>query len=280
MKQWKCMVCGFVHKGETPPDKCPVCGADKSQFILLDETADDEPAQPASAQGAGGVSGPANKWRCTVCGYIHEGPEPPDKCPVCGADKSMFEPVEDSDAAENGGAKTAAGSGATNETTAEAAPEGPAWARRFKPSGRWEEMSHHLTRLHGHPIAVHIPNGLLPVSVFFTLVALLFGAAGFATAAKYNTIIVALAMPLVIATGWVDWMNRFAGRMSPVFRMKMICAAVVTGLSIILAIWWLAKPDLYQNGLFGNFFFVVLNLGNLAAAGVAGWYGGKLVFTK
>lgn len=30
------------------------------------------------------------KWRCTVCGYIHEGPMTPDfKCPVCkqGADK-------------------------------------------------------------------------------------------------------------------------------------------------------------------------------------------------
>ena len=30
------------------------------------------------------------KWECTVCGYIHEGEEPPDECPVCSADKSMF----------------------------------------------------------------------------------------------------------------------------------------------------------------------------------------------
>ena len=30
------------------------------------------------------------KWECTVCGYIHEGDEPPDECPVCAADKSMF----------------------------------------------------------------------------------------------------------------------------------------------------------------------------------------------
>lgn len=30
------------------------------------------------------------KWKCSVCGYIHEGPMPPDfKCPICqhGADK-------------------------------------------------------------------------------------------------------------------------------------------------------------------------------------------------
>ena len=35
-----------------------------------------------------------NKWQCKVCGYIHEGPEPPDECPVCGAPKDMFEPIE------------------------------------------------------------------------------------------------------------------------------------------------------------------------------------------
>ena len=33
------------------------------------------------------------KWRCTVCGYIHNGDEPPEKCPVCGADKSLFEEI-------------------------------------------------------------------------------------------------------------------------------------------------------------------------------------------
>lgn len=36
-----------------------------------------------------------NKWECRVCGYIHEGPEPPDECPVCGASKDMFDPVEE-----------------------------------------------------------------------------------------------------------------------------------------------------------------------------------------
>ena len=33
------------------------------------------------------------KWRCTICGYVHEGAEPPEKCPVCGADKSLFEEI-------------------------------------------------------------------------------------------------------------------------------------------------------------------------------------------
>jgi len=31
------------------------------------------------------------KWRCTVCGYIHDGTGPPEKCPNCGAPKGKFE---------------------------------------------------------------------------------------------------------------------------------------------------------------------------------------------
>jgi len=36
----------------------------------------------------------SNRWKCRVCGYIHEGPEPPDECPVCGAPKDMFDPMD------------------------------------------------------------------------------------------------------------------------------------------------------------------------------------------
>lgn len=30
------------------------------------------------------------KWRCTVCGYIHEGTEPPEQCPNCGSAREKF----------------------------------------------------------------------------------------------------------------------------------------------------------------------------------------------
>jgi 3-oxosteroid 1-dehydrogenase len=30
------------------------------------------------------------KWICTVCGHIHEGAEPPLKCPNCGANADDF----------------------------------------------------------------------------------------------------------------------------------------------------------------------------------------------
>ncbi len=36
-----------------------------------------------------------NRWKCTVCGYIHEGDEPPEFCPVCDARKDEFELIEE-----------------------------------------------------------------------------------------------------------------------------------------------------------------------------------------
>jgi rubrerythrin len=30
------------------------------------------------------------KFECTVCGYIHEGDEPPEICPVCEVSKDKF----------------------------------------------------------------------------------------------------------------------------------------------------------------------------------------------
>ena len=30
------------------------------------------------------------KWICTVCGYVHEGEQPPEKCPQCGVPADKF----------------------------------------------------------------------------------------------------------------------------------------------------------------------------------------------
>ncbi len=35
-----------------------------------------------------------SKYVCKVCGYVHEGDEPPAQCPVCKVPGSMFEKVE------------------------------------------------------------------------------------------------------------------------------------------------------------------------------------------
>ncbi|RVU53948.1 rubredoxin-like domain-containing protein [Anaerosphaera multitolerans] len=30
------------------------------------------------------------KWKCIVCGYIYEGEQPPEFCPVCGVGSEKF----------------------------------------------------------------------------------------------------------------------------------------------------------------------------------------------
>ena len=42
---------------------------------------------------------PYGAWRCLVCGYVHEGGQPPETCPVCGAPASEFEGQEPAGAA-------------------------------------------------------------------------------------------------------------------------------------------------------------------------------------
>ena len=34
-------------------------------------------------------------WICKVCGYVYEGENAPDQCPVCKAPASQFEKVEE-----------------------------------------------------------------------------------------------------------------------------------------------------------------------------------------
>ncbi|MBO5512958.1 MAG: NADH peroxidase, partial [Mogibacterium sp.] len=39
MAKWVCSVCGYVHEGDTPPEKCPQCGVPAEKFKKQDEDA-------------------------------------------------------------------------------------------------------------------------------------------------------------------------------------------------------------------------------------------------
>ena len=276
MKKWKCTVCGYILKGDEPPDKCPVCGADKSLFVLLEEKVEQKPTGAFSPI-ADVSAEPSRKWRCTVCGYIHSGSEPPVQCPVCRAERLKFVPFDE---------------GAAQTQDAQAAKETKQATRKNKVDTQQDAprsgldrlaLSHYgqkLTQWHGHPIAVHIPNGVLPMSFIFVLLASFFKSATLATVAQYNMGFVALSMPIVIGTGLIDWVNGFKGKMTQVFRTKMICAGIVTLLSLTLVVWGIVRPGIYTGALSENWLFLILHIANLAAAIVAGWQGGKLVFRK
>ena len=35
----------------------------------------------------------AISWKCSVCGYVHDGTEPPEKCPSCKHSREHYEPA-------------------------------------------------------------------------------------------------------------------------------------------------------------------------------------------
>ncbi len=37
MAKWKCTVCGYIHEGDTPPEKCPVCKQPAEKFVKIEE---------------------------------------------------------------------------------------------------------------------------------------------------------------------------------------------------------------------------------------------------
>ncbi|MCW2279190.1 FAD-dependent oxidoreductase [Heliophilum fasciatum] len=76
---WRCVICGYIHIGETAPATCVICGASSNDFEVAVEPA----APPAESH---------QNWRCIICGYLHEGGQPPTNCPICGVGENEFEP--------------------------------------------------------------------------------------------------------------------------------------------------------------------------------------------
>jgi uncharacterized membrane protein len=226
------------------------------------------------------------KWKCIVCGYIHTGEEPPEKCPVCGAPRSKFIEITEPEAPAPQPAAAVAPE-PEPESAAPQRPEPAAAAEVAAPEppspfidSPYRRLFEMMTKYHGHPISVHIPNGLLPVAILFIFTSALFGIQSMTTAAIYNLGVVALSMPLVLFFGWVDWQNRFNGAITDVFIVKIACGIIVTVTVWFLFIWLLINPSVITTPHPSRVAFFLINLIMLAAAGTAGWYGGKLVFRE
>ncbi len=102
---WRCIICGYVHSDDAPPQVCPICGVGPEDFkpykemlvgldldqdptLNPDPEPDPKPAEPPSAK----------MWGCRICSYIHREDQPPDICPLCGAGPDQFD--QGNDAAE------------------------------------------------------------------------------------------------------------------------------------------------------------------------------------
>ena len=201
------------------------------------------------------------KWECSVCGYIHEGDEPPEVCPICGAGKEYFiEIVEKQEAT------------LTEVTTEGAATAASSAAGSIEASGLTALiLKHHL-----HPIAVHSPNGILPMAILFLFLATAFGLAGFEKAAFFSLVFVLLTLPVVIITGVMEWRNRYKGVMTRIFGIKIGASIVVSATLLAMVIWRLVDPGVAASG--NRWVYLLVGVVMVGAVGLAGHMGGKLVF--
>ncbi|MFH1081351.1 MAG: DUF2231 domain-containing protein [Pseudomonadota bacterium] len=184
------------------------------------------------------------KWKCLICKYTHEGDAPPEKCPVCKAPASKFVEVE---------------------------PEAAAPKSKI-----FDMVAGLMSRRHAHPISVHFPNGVSPVALMMFLLAWLFDATTLATAGFYNIIFVMFALPFVIFTGFLDWGRKYRKALTPIFQVKIVAASITFVACLISLTWYLIDPGVIRSSR--GWLFIVINLVMVAAAGVAGHIGGKLVF--
>lgn len=278
-KTYKCSVCGYFHREDDPPDKCPVCGAESENFKVLTSPSDVIEAE------AGEPDAADKKWKCTVCGYIHTGPTPPDKCPVCGADRSLFVllPAEEAEPMKKPAPQAVEKTQSIESSPADAStPEDdtamPEPSTEPSPVSRaYASITNLMAKLHGHPISVHIPNGVLPVAFLFLLLGIVFDSDKLLLVSHYNLIFVLLTMPLVLFSGYNDWQLRLGGAMTRVIKTKMICGGTVTVLALILVAWRVIDPGVLDPWSSDRFIYVAVFLIALVAAAVAGFYGGKLI---
>ncbi len=196
------------------------------------------------------------QWQCTICGYIHTGEEPPEKCPVCGADKSLFIEV----------------------TPQKNAAPPKSSSKPFQGASLYHRITDLMIQHHIHPISAHVPNGVAPAAFLFVFLSVIFRFESLSTAAFYNLVFVLVCLPVVMLAGFNEWHKKYRSSKTPLFVTKIIAAFVVATAALILVVWYAIDPGITTTPSAARIVFLLLHLVLLAAAGIAGFIGGKLVF--
>ena len=133
--------------------------------------------------------------------------------------------------------------------------------------------------LYAHPIFVHFPQALFPVSFASFLLYLATGLSEFEVGAFVAAGFGAAASPVTTLTGFIDWKVRYKGYMTSVFRIKIVGAFVLIALSIPAVLLRLFDPEVAALPLSGaGWLYGALLAACAATCVVLGHYGGKLVF--
>ncbi len=180
------------------------------------------------------------KWRCTVCGYVHDGDEPPDLCPVCGVATEKFVPVE---------------------------------------AAKVSLVQDMIETFQPHAVAAHFPNALVPTLLLFVAIAFLSGKYTFDTAAFYLLVVVLFTVPATLATGIREWQTRFNGKKAVIFKKKIAFGSVLFVLAAAAVALRYHQPGILQAGGALQYLYFALLVAMLGCVMLLGHYGGKLVFS-
>lgn len=195
------------------------------------------------------------KWRCTVCGYLHTGDQPPDICPVCQADASKFEMIGEPDVGQ----------------------ESRVDVVRKQALALFTEMKASFVP---HAVAAHFPNALLPTCFLFLLLFIVSGQASFESTVFYLLLVAFVAIPATFVTGLIDWKMKYSGELTSIFRKKIIFGLLLFCLSFVATFWRWQNPEVLSAGGLSACAYSILILATLGCVVLLGHYGGMLVFGR
>jgi len=191
-------------------------------------------------------------WRCTVCGYLHEGEQPPDICPICKVDASKLELLSD--------AETPASQQAGEQSL-----------------GFFAEMRSAFVP---HAVSAHFPNALLPTLGLFLLLYFVSGNSSFELSSYYLLLITALVVPATFVTGLLDWKKHYGGKSATIFRNKILLGLLLLVLGTVSVLLRWLVPDVLSAGGWLTWLYCGLLLTMLICVTLLGHYGGMLVFAR
>ena len=78
-----CRICGYVYEGEELPEDyiCPICKHDASAFDKSEKSENKKIENSIETKSA--EKSEKKKYVCLTCGYVYEGDNPPEICPIC-----------------------------------------------------------------------------------------------------------------------------------------------------------------------------------------------------
>jgi len=148
------------------------------------------------------------------------------------------------------------------------------------PQGETATILRLIAKHHLHPISVHVPNGMLPFTIIFIVIATFFDMDIFYKVSFINMAAIVLTFPIVLFTGLVEWKVKYGGHLTKIFKKKIMAASAVAILTIVLLVWYLVYPMNSDAPMVIRYAFGLTAVILLIPTTIAGNIGGKLVFKE